>query len=134
LPACTGLCPRALRRLPHEYLLAFACSRGGFCPSCAAKRGVIFGASNPLARVLAGVPRASEREGERALAIAETLLAAQRNVLHVAAAPGSHRGPANASGSPIGRPSSHLAGRARCRLVLGGSKACFVNFPLAWST
>jgi hypothetical protein len=28
----------------REYLLAFSCSRRGFCPSCAAKRGVIFGA------------------------------------------------------------------------------------------
>ena len=28
----------------NEYLLAFSCSRRGFCPSCAAKRGVIFGA------------------------------------------------------------------------------------------
>ncbi len=27
-----------------EYLLAFSCSRRGFCPSCAAKRGAIFGA------------------------------------------------------------------------------------------
>ncbi len=27
-----------------EYFLAFSCSRRGFCPSCAAKRGVIFGA------------------------------------------------------------------------------------------
>ena len=27
-----------------EYLVAFSCSRRGFCPSCAAKRGVIFGA------------------------------------------------------------------------------------------
>ena len=26
-----------------EYLLAFSCSRRGFCPSCAAKRGAIFG-------------------------------------------------------------------------------------------
>ncbi len=27
-----------------EYLLAFSCSRRGFCPSCAAKRGAMFGA------------------------------------------------------------------------------------------
>ncbi|HVS62401.1 MAG TPA: transposase zinc-binding domain-containing protein [Thermoanaerobaculia bacterium] len=27
----------------NEYLLAFSCSRRGFCPSCAAKRGAIFG-------------------------------------------------------------------------------------------
>ncbi len=27
-----------------EYLLAFSCSRRGFCSSCAAKRGAIFGA------------------------------------------------------------------------------------------
>jgi hypothetical protein len=27
-----------------EYLLAFSCSRRGFCPSCAAKRGALFGA------------------------------------------------------------------------------------------
>ena len=27
-----------------EYLLAFSCARRGFCPSCAAKRGAIFGA------------------------------------------------------------------------------------------
>ncbi len=27
-----------------EYLLAFSCSRRGFCPSCAAKRAAIFGA------------------------------------------------------------------------------------------
>jgi len=26
-----------------EYLLAFSCSRRGFCPSCAAKRGALFG-------------------------------------------------------------------------------------------
>ena len=28
----------------NEYLLAFSCSRRGPCPSCAAKRGAIFGA------------------------------------------------------------------------------------------
>ncbi|HVS63877.1 MAG TPA: transposase zinc-binding domain-containing protein [Thermoanaerobaculia bacterium] len=28
----------------NEYLLAFSCSRRGFCPSCAAKRRAIFGA------------------------------------------------------------------------------------------
>ncbi|MEE8368693.1 MAG: transposase zinc-binding domain-containing protein [Thermoanaerobaculia bacterium] len=28
----------------RDYLLAFSCSRRGFCPSCAAKRGVICGA------------------------------------------------------------------------------------------
>jgi hypothetical protein len=28
----------------NEYLLAFSCSRRGLCPSCAAKRGAIFGA------------------------------------------------------------------------------------------
>jgi hypothetical protein len=28
----------------NEYLLAFSCTRRGFCPSCAAKRGAIFGA------------------------------------------------------------------------------------------
>jgi hypothetical protein len=33
---CDGCC--------SEYLLAFSCSRRGFCPSCAAKRGAIFGA------------------------------------------------------------------------------------------
>ena len=27
-----------------EFLLAFSCSRRGFCPSCAAKRGAMFGA------------------------------------------------------------------------------------------
>ena len=27
----------------REYLLAFSCTRRGLCPSCAAKRGAIFG-------------------------------------------------------------------------------------------
>ena len=33
-----------------EYLVAFSCQRRGFCPSCAAKRGALFGLSGRLAR------------------------------------------------------------------------------------
>ena len=29
--------------MPPEYLVAFSCQRRGFCPSCAAKRGALFG-------------------------------------------------------------------------------------------